>query len=149
MSNTNNKTLSAKARLMLNDFEQKERQDGSKFYAIKDSSALKEKYQEICHEAHGDMMPDDFKYAFIVEALEQIADMTEDCEPIDCLYEIEADCYTSDLTKWLNSSNSRVYYLTEALEEYGIKDGFKALTAAQQKEKLEVALSILNSLENM
>lgn len=72
MSNTNNKTLSARARIMLNDFEQKERQDGSKFYAIKDSSALKKEYQEICHKAHDDMMPDDFKYEFIVEALDKL-----------------------------------------------------------------------------
>lgn len=144
-----NKELSEKAKTMLESFEQKERNDRSKFYAIKDNSPLKEEYQDICHKAHGDIMPDDYKYAFIVKALEQIANMTDDCEPVDCLYEIEADCYTSDLTAWLNSSNSRVYYLTEALEEYEPKDGFQALAIAQQKEKLEVALSILNSLEKM
>jgi hypothetical protein len=142
-------TIQEKAKKMLDCFEQKKRQDESKFYCLKDDCKNRETYQEICMQAHGDMFPDDYKYEFIVEALQQLSDMTEDADPQDTIFEIESDIYTSDLTKWLDSANSRVYYLTEALEEYPITDGFQALSSAQLKEKQEVAFSILQSLEEI
>ena len=43
----------------------------------------------------------------------------------------EVDPYTSGLTKWLNESNYNVYYLSQALDEYREKDGFRALAQAQ------------------
>jgi len=52
--------------------------------------------------------------------------------------QIESDVYTSDLTKWLHSHNENVCYLTEALEETDIKDGFQLLAYAQEKVKREV-----------
>ena len=146
---TDEKTLQEKAETMLKQFEQKIRDaDNRKFYCLKDEAENREIYQDICMEAHGDMLPDDYKYDFIVEALEAIAE-SEEGEEEETIYEIEADCYTSELTAWLNSHNSRVYYLTEALEEFECKDGFQALAIAQQKEKMEVAFSILNSLNKI
>ena len=61
----------------------------------------------------------------------------------------EADVYTSNLTAWLNARNDHVYYLTEALEEMEIKNGFQALMAAQQRHKEEVALDLVNELEKL
>jgi len=144
------KTLQEKASTMLNQFEQKTRDaDNRKFYCLKDDAKNHDLYQDICHDAHNDMTPDDYKYDFIIEALELFAELECEEDAQDSIYEIEANCYTSELTAWLNSHNSRVYYLTEALEEFECKDGFQALAIAQQKEKIEVASSILNSLENM
>jgi hypothetical protein len=94
------------------------------------------------------MMPDDYRYKFIENSLQYIADQDEDADDLDCP-EIEADIYTSDLTKWLHSRNDRVYYLTEALEEYEIKDGFQALQEAQLREREEVFYSVLNSLREL
>lgn len=39
--------------------------------------------------------------------------------------------YTSDLTAWLNEDDNNVNYLTDALEEFNITDGFQALEMAQ------------------
>jgi hypothetical protein len=93
-------------------------------------------------------MPDDYRYKFIEDALIMIADQDEDADDLDCP-EIEADSYTSELTKWLHSRNDRVYYLTEALEEYEIKDGFQALQEAQLREREEVYHSVLSSLREL
>ena len=96
--------------------------------------------------AQGDMMPDDYRYKFIEDALEIIAEA--DDNSLDCP-EIEADIYTSDLTKWLHSRNDRVYYLTEALETFVMRDGFVALQFAQIIEKEEVYWSVLESLREL
>jgi len=55
---------------------------------------------------------------------------------------LEPDVYTSDLTNWLGSRNDFVYYLTEAITEYGAQDGFQALAITQQIWKQEVARAI-------
>ena len=57
------------------------------------------------------------------------------------------DIYTSNLTAWLNHNNSNVYYLTEALEEQEIKDGFNLLQIAQYKAIEESYYSFLSSLK--
>jgi len=42
-----------------------------------------------------------------------------------------------------------VCYLTEALETFGIKDGFAALQLAQLREREEVYHSVLSSLREL
>ena len=70
----------------------------------------------------------------------------------DSIYEYidaETSVYTSDLTEWLNDNNNNVYYLNEAIEETGEKDGFKLLQIAQSKAIEELyrnALSIIMDL---
>lgn len=104
---------------------------------------LKEQWlTDLCHEAHGDKLPDNWCYQFIHEALDAISE-TDNYEDID----LEADIYTNDLTKWLHSRVDRVYYLTQALEELEPKDGFQALAYAQYLEKREVLDSVKQSLE--
>lgn len=56
----------------------------------------------------------------------------------------EVDIYTSDLTSWLNQSASHVYYLTEALEEDNIKDGFQLLAFAQFRAIEEIWRGVLD-----
>ncbi len=55
----------------------------------------------------------------------------------------EVDIYTSNLTSWLNQSASHVYYLTEVLEEDGIKDGFQLLAFAQFRAIEEIWRGVL------
>ena len=102
--------------------------------------------QDLAYAAHdnGDIWPDDWRYEFIEEALDALADADPDADPEEVLYEIEPDIYTSDLTRWLDSSNSRVFYLTEVLEEFGGDlDGFQLLSMAQAQEKQETASQVL------
>lgn len=57
------------------------------------------------------------------------------------------DVYTSDLTEWLHDRNGNVSYLTDALEEHGVKDGFKALQMAQYKAIEELYYNALSIIE--
>lgn len=135
-----------KAEYFLNKYEQRTRESGEKYYCAKDLSDTEARDLSFaCHE-NGNMFPDDHRYEFMIEALEIFSECDGENEAEDRIYEIEADIYTSDLTEWLNSNNSRVYYLTEVLEETGTQDGFTLLSMAQQKEKEEAARCVLNFL---
>jgi hypothetical protein len=92
---------------------------------------------------------EDYSYQWLSDFFNEAYDIINEDEKldyidIDSIYDdilsnLEADLYTYDLTKWLNSHASNVYYLTEVLEEYGdIKDGFKLLSLAQIRAKEEV-----------
>jgi hypothetical protein len=140
-----NKTVNELAREALEWFITDTRDNGEEFIKTKDGRP--DWLENLIFTAHDDMLPDDYRYKFIEDALIMIADQDEDAD-LD-RPEIEADIYTSDLTKWLHSRNDRVYYLTEALEEYEIKDGFRALQAAQLREREEVYFSVLNGLREL
>jgi len=139
------KTVNELAKEALKSFETGTRDNGEKFVKTKDGRP--EWLTNLIFTAHGGMVPDDHRYKFIEDALIIIANNDQEAE-LDCP-EIEADIYTSDLTKWLHSRNDRVCYLTEALEEYEIKDGFQALQSAQLLEREEVYYSVLNSLREL
>ncbi len=125
-------------------FEQKERDNGDKFQIVKDGSP--KWVTEMCHEAHGDMLPDDYKYDFIVEALDALANY-EDPDDIDS--EIEADPYTHDRYKWLSSNLARSVYVDEAVENMGHSD--QGITGeigmGQYQEKCEVLGIVRRFLE--
>ena len=89
----------------------------------------------------------------VIDLIEQndFKDYDELSEKIndDCISEwtdSETDIYTSNLTEWLNSSNENVYYLTDALQDCGEKDGFKALQLAQYKAIEECFSNALSCL---
>jgi len=98
-----------------------------------------EKLRNSVYKAHGDRLPTDWifdKYQSILSAITEYDNNSEDdlqenrWEIVDCL----VDVYTSDLTSWLNDSNYNVYYIDEAIQEYGpTEDGFKLLQLAQYK----------------
>src|SRR5262249_11820372 len=92
------------------------------------------------------LLPDDWRYAFIEEAVDALAEH-EDAD--DARGSLEPDIYNSALTAWLHSHNGRVYYLEEALKEYGIpRSGFQLLAAAQMLEKDEVFHQVVAALED-
>jgi hypothetical protein len=127
----------------------KERNTRANIYLVKKEHETNEELKELIRSAHGESLPDDYIYEFISDALDLIAECETEEEVEERICEIEADVYTSNLTAWLNSTNSRVYYLTEALTEFEAKDGFNALMIAQSLEKQEVARSVLNSLREL
>jgi len=101
----------------------------------------------VCRKAHdgGEMLPDDHRYEFIEQAVDALAEHGDS----DAARErLEPDYYTSDLTGWLHSRNSRVYYLGDAVREFGtFRDGFQLLAAAQMLEKEEAFQQVLNALQ--
>ena len=142
------KTIAEKAQYIRSFFERKEvptdRNKAGFIWINKDHNNAE--ITELCHTAHSWNLPDDFIYSRIVEALDCLVEREPENEDNarERLEELEADIYTSDLTAWLNSSNNRVYYLTEALKEFGYKDGFNALMAAQKLEIDEISNAVLD-----
>lgn len=136
MTHTTNKAGEA-----LTFFKQITRNNGDTVWITENAP---EWVNNLCHKAHGEMLPDDWRYQFIHQALCALSE-SEDWDDV----ELEADIYTNELTAWLHSRADRVYWLTEALTEFGpINDGFQALQTAQYLEKREVLEIVKEALNN-
>jgi hypothetical protein len=140
-------TLQTLAREMSQAFENGTRPgNGETFRKLRDTAP--EWMTTVCRLAHdeGSLLPDDWRYAFIEQAVDALAEH-EDAD--EALGRLEPDIYTSDLTAWLHSLNSRVYFLGEVLAEYGsFRDGFQLLAAAQMIEKEETFHQVVTALQN-
>jgi len=105
---------------------------------------------DAIHEAHGDMLPDDFIYSLCYDiccAFEEHEEVTSETA-YDVMESLEPSIYTADLTKWLASNNMRIDYLNEAIEIYNITDGFQLLATAQMCEINERGNLFINYLQN-
>ncbi|MGH6629302.1 MAG: hypothetical protein ACREB3_06195 [Burkholderiales bacterium] len=133
-------------------FEQKTRDKGEKFWTLKNGRP--QWAQDMVQEAHDTgggnlMLPDDWRYESIVDALDRIQDASDDADLDELADEIEADVYNADLLKWLSSHLERAGYVDEAVNNLGWdKDGgiFRAIQAGQIAEKREVYFSVLATL---
>ena len=145
-------TIKQLAEQMSQAFEGRTRDNGAEFRALKDRSP--EWMTTVCRKAHGDMMPDDWRYEFIENAVDKIAEADDDASDDDISeleYELEADVYTSDLTGWLHSRADRLGWLDDAKEECGggFDSAFNLLSAGQLMEKQEVFRLVLDSLREL
>ena len=133
-----NREMQEKIRILagetLSYFEHRKRHDGTKYWAVEEDAP--EWVRELTFAVHteGDILPEDFRYLFIVEALEAISENPEEPEIL-----WEPDVYTSELFKWLEACRSyRMGLVDEAVNELGWNGLFDALRAGQLKEKQEV-----------
>jgi hypothetical protein len=111
-------TIQTLAQEVYDSFEQDKRSDGEEFWKLRDGRP--QWMQDLMRECHGDMMPDDFRYAMIRDVM---AEMSEADDLDDLMF--EPDVYTSNLTAWLASHLGRVAYVNEALEQYGEQGAMK------------------------
>jgi len=96
-----------------------------------------------CHN-DGSMLPDDWRYEFLHDALNLIADASD----IDDI-QVEADVYTHDLLRWSASRNDRTAYCDEAVSEGLCPEGADMdarITAGQYMERSEVLQQVLSFL---
>ena len=125
------------------------RADGTKFKRLVDNHP--QWMQDVIRAAHGDRMPNDQVYRMIARIVSNLAEQDEDSD-IDtlreALYDVKPDIYTNDLTGWLHDRTDNIHYLTEALEEFEIIDGFQLLTYAQSIFILEIGEALLAALNN-
>ena len=136
MTRSQNDAIQTNATEALKWFEHKTRNDGQEFWSIKDGAP--DWIQPMAHAAHGDMMPDDWRYEFIVDMLREI----ENASDLDDIT-VEPDIYNTELTRWLASHLDRIGYCDEAMAEMGdVKDTVTLLQWGQIREKEEV-LSLL------
>lgn len=99
--------------------------------------------EELTQKAHRDFLPDDWRYQFIVEALDAIATDGEDAT-------VEADIYNGALYGWLASNVNRASYVDEATEELGHADTISQdIAQGQQAEREEVLGLVLSFLAGM
>jgi|SRR3990167_4698599 len=143
--------LSKKIEKYLDGFEVKDR-NGDTIVVFKPNRP--EELYESVHKAHKDMLPNDFifdKYHSILSAMSGY-----DYETLDAFDEVRSeivnglvDVYTGDLTAWLNSNNSNVYYIEKAQKEFGIiEDGFRLLSTAQYIAIDEIYSEVLDLLSD-
>jgi hypothetical protein len=139
------KTIKELAGELSDALEWRVRGEDQNYVALKDGSP--EWMTEVIRAAHGDKMPDDTTYEFCKKCAEAIAE-AEEGEEREAIMEIEADIYTHDLTGWLHARADHVYYLTEAIEQFGrdIGDGFKLLMYAQHLHIQEVGNELIAAL---
>ena len=93
----------------------------------------------------GHWLPDDYKYQFIVEALDHLSEGMNPEEP-----ELEADVYTTDLMDWLASHRERLGIVDEAVNELGWnKEGGieTAISLGQWREKEDVFRRVVEALQ--
>ncbi len=111
-------------------------------YTLKDQAPPSLK--DLVREAHGDFLPDDFRYETIQDALCALSDGLEDLDEV----RLEADIYHHDLLKWLSSNLKRIAYCDEAKEEFGLQevDLMTLITYGQLREKEEILASVRESL---
>lgn len=75
--------------------------------------------------AHADMLPDDWRYEAIRDAVDYLAEITPAAEERTAEYFTEhftgahSDIYTRELLAWLASHGARAAYVDEARELYG------------------------------
>lgn len=136
-------TLKTLAAEVYDALETKTRTDGTEFISLKDGAP--EWMTDLCREAHGNMLPDDHRYAFILEAVEALME-ADDPDDID----MEADIYNHDLITWLGSHGYRPGYCDEAREEFVGEPGtlIDQIMLGQAYEKQEVLGLVRSFLEN-
>jgi hypothetical protein len=104
-------------------------------------------FTDLCHHAHGSMMPDDWRYEFIQDALHALQDgADEDRLDLDALYP-----YTADRLDWLASHLDRHGYCDEAADDMGGPPGeILALVAwGMDRELREVFGLVRTKLEEI
>lgn len=134
------------AREALEYFVLKERPDGETFWTVKEGAPPW--VRGLCFKAHdnGEILPDDWRYRFIVESLETLS---ESENPYDVY--IETYSYSGELLKWFSSSLTRLQWVEEAVEgmDWEKFDMLLALQAGQLHEKEHVFNVVLNELSRL
>ena len=153
-------TLQDIARDARSHFTVKERESGASFYALHDYDTAPAWVHELIQSAHDQgggnlMLPDDWRYRFIVDALDAIADCDPDpADPWDALQirlDSDVDVMNGDLCQWLASNMTRHAYVDEQMEDLGMgwpdRGVMNAIQIGQLAEREEVARAVVHALQ--
>ena len=127
------------------------RTDGTDYVFLGDA-AKNQWMRDVIQAVHGDKLPDDTTYRFIERCADAIAEADQGAEPLDSIYELEADIYTHELTGWLHARADHLTYVDEVIEEIGracIGSASDVLMAAQVKQIQEVGSALVSELEKL
>jgi hypothetical protein len=137
-------------------FDQITRDNGDVVWVWKQNITIPQELVDLAQTAHDGMMPDDYKYEYIVDSLALISE----AEDNDYLYELdsnlEPDVYNRDLLIWLSSNLNRAEYIDAYVQEYcggsissSDFDFYSLIRNGQWLEKQEVFHSVLSSLQSI
>ena len=136
-------TVQELARLVRCTFSLETRENGTEYWTH--NRCAPDWINELCHTAHGDMLPDDYRYKFIVQALNALEE-AEDLDEAGHHWEFEP--YLARLADWLGSHNHRFSYCDDWAEEMGQpEDTYHLLAGGHLQERLEVLALVRGSLE--
>jgi len=146
-------TISTIAREAADCFTVRTREDGEQFTATRDGSP--DWVTDIIHHAHGEFLPDDWRYDVIGSALEHIADAD-----IETRYDADdlsgefadgaVDTYNAARFKWLASNLQRAGYCDRAREDGLVADDadiIDRIGIGQYAEAEEIFALVLDALE--
>ena len=127
-------------------FEKRQRDNGEGFWSF-NSETTPEWVWDLARDAHGDMLPDDWRYAYIVESLDEIAET--DAEEVGDMDPCEPDIYNSDRLTWLASNLERPGYCDQAMQDFGVHptDTLEIIGIGQAYERDEVRALVWAFLE--
>ena len=146
---TKKHTIQTKAEEMRAAIGTAKHDDGTEYVVLKNGAP--QWMIDVCHAAHGDMMPDDWRYRMISDALDILADRKDDDGYHESL-DNDVSIYNSDRTAWLASHLDRAGYVDDAIDEYGWdkeRGIFGALGIGEYKEREEVLYLIKAALEEL
>lgn len=138
-------TIQSLAKELYEHTETKFRENGAEFITLTDDAP--DWAEDVIRTAHGDLMPDDWRYRFIEDACQAIIEHEDDR---DSAYEsLEADVYYHELLQWLASNLSRIGYCDDAAQDFGISDGsiINIIQWGQLSEKQETFNLLYDALE--
>jgi hypothetical protein len=105
--------------------------------------------RDLVYSVHDGMLPDDWRFAFIQEALDDIANGGDDA--IECASKNES-VYTSDHISWLGSHISRWAIVDEATAEYDLPANAPLshrVNVGMHAERIEVYNLVLEALRTL
>ena len=145
MTNTELQQLAGEA---YDCFETVTKDNGEEFVRVKDGSP--EWVTQLVYKAHGEFLPDEWRYRTIQNALAFIHD-NEDAEDMSSEFaDSEVDVYNAARFAWLASHIQRQFYVDEAISELGWdqESGIAgAIGLGQYEEAGEVFALVLEALE--
>jgi hypothetical protein len=146
MDTTQTPTIESVADEAYRAMERATREDGSQYVRLRDDAP--EWVRTMVYDAHNDILPDDWRYAAIMDALSDIADHG-DTESGRDEFADAADIYNADLLTWVGSHIGRAGYVDEAREEYGEpRDFYHGLQMGQYLERAEVYDAVLEAISS-
>lgn len=136
------------AREAAQHFETRTRSNGDHYVTSADNAP--EWVLVLIYGAHGDFLPEDWRYEKIRDALEAIAD--HDGEPMDAEFDFRdgaVDAYSFDRLRWLSSDLNRPGYCDEAAEDVGLDDAdlMTRIGWGQDMEAGEIFALVVQALE--
>ena len=130
------------AKLVRCTFSLETRDNGSEYWTH--NRCAPDWINELCHTAHGDMLPEDYRYAFIVEALDALEE-AEDVDEARGGYEFEHRNY--QLALWLATHGHRFQYCDDWARDMCSRNTYDRLAGGHLSERLEVLELVRGSLE--